>query len=838
MPFLLDLAWRDLKASGRSLWVFVACLILGVTLVAASGGLYRMIHQSLLADTRVLMGGDVEIQTSRPLPAAVQDWIRTRGELSLVIEVDTMLGTGAGDFLRTELQSMDANYPLYGELTLAPAQALSSLTAFTEGYWGVAVDPVLADKLALSVGDSVFIGSLEMKVRALVLSQPDRRLNASWRGTPVLLSYQAIESAGLIQTGSRIEYEYRVRTEMEAEQWRTALQLAFPDLAAEVRTFEDRNRRLAERLGQIVSGIMIIAFCTLFVGGLGVFNSIQAYLQGKLNTIAILRSLGLRNRRLAAVYLLQIALLSGGASLAGGILGVVLALASASLLASELPLTLTLSVLLVPLLVAMLFGMLTAYAFALPALGRALSVKAGVLFSGTRQESAALPSAWRLATVFCALFLIGLVWLALPDMLFGIGFIIVVGLLLSILDAVVKLVRWCAQRLDDHPMLTGRFAWRLALANLYRPGAPLRTALLSLGSALTLLVVCTLVVAALFRAVNSTIPEESPALVLYDVLPHQLDPVVAILHQMPGTRRVDSAPLVRARITSINDRPLSELLSTDALSLEKALQDEYKLSYSANNIDGVTLTEGAWWTEPVTGRAKIALEDREAKRLGVGVEDSMVFDIEGYALPVEIAAIFSQKGLQTRFWFEAIISDQALEPVSQRFVGAAYMSDEGALSAQNRIAALAPNVITVRTEMLLATARDMMEKASSALLVVALVSLCASMLVLSSVIAASQSRQIYEASILHSLGTRLSVIRQSLLLEYLLLAVLASVFAIVLGTAIAMPLLEWRLKLPSGDLIWLAAAVALLISLVSLAAGARYVLQRMQIRPAILLRDA
>ena len=37
MRFLLDLAWRDLRASGRSLWVFCACLALGVTLIAATG---------------------------------------------------------------------------------------------------------------------------------------------------------------------------------------------------------------------------------------------------------------------------------------------------------------------------------------------------------------------------------------------------------------------------------------------------------------------------------------------------------------------------------------------------------------------------------------------------------------------------------------------------------------------------------------------------------------------------------------------------------------------------------------------------------------------------------
>ena len=34
-------------------------------------------------------------------------------KLGLVIELDTMLGTSDGNFLRAELQSVDANYPLY-----------------------------------------------------------------------------------------------------------------------------------------------------------------------------------------------------------------------------------------------------------------------------------------------------------------------------------------------------------------------------------------------------------------------------------------------------------------------------------------------------------------------------------------------------------------------------------------------------------------------------------------------------------------------------------------------------------------------------------------------------
>ncbi len=63
MSFLLSLAWRDLRASGRSLWVFCTCLFLGVALVAATGGLYQLTNQSLLADTRALLGGDLEVES-------------------------------------------------------------------------------------------------------------------------------------------------------------------------------------------------------------------------------------------------------------------------------------------------------------------------------------------------------------------------------------------------------------------------------------------------------------------------------------------------------------------------------------------------------------------------------------------------------------------------------------------------------------------------------------------------------------------------------------------------------------------------------------------------------
>jgi putative ABC transport system permease protein len=232
----------------------------------------------------------------------------------------------------------------------------------------------------------------------------------------------------------------------------------------------------------------------------------------------------------------------------------------------------------------------------------------------------------------------------------------------------------------------------------------------------------------------------------------------------------------------------------------------------------------------------MAMDDREVGRIGLNLGDVITLSAAGRDFDAELVAIYAQKGLQTRFWFEGILSDGALDGMIFRQVGAAFMDDGAAIEVQKRIAAIAPNVISVRTADLLETARGILAKAASGLAVVAAVSLGASLLVLISVMAAARTRQIYDATVLHALGARFALIRLGLRLEYLLLAVVTSTFAILLGAAIALPLLRYRLKLPGEDLLWLGALVAFAVSSLSLALGARYLLHRLRVNPVVLLR--
>jgi putative ABC transport system permease protein len=362
----------------------------------------------------------------------------------------------------------------------------------------------------------------------------------------------------------------------------------------------------------------------------------------------------------------------------------------------------------------------------------------------------------------------------------------------------------------------------------------LRTALLSLGTALTLLVACTLVVATLLRTVNETVPAQAPALVFHDVQSEQIPLLNDTLRSTPGLQAVKTAPLVLGRLVAVNGEELRE--SSDGERAREA-RDEHKLSNRSGNFDDVIIDRGAWWPEGATAEPLVAMEDREADQLGLQIGDRLRFEILGTPVEARLEAIYSQRRMQSRLWLEAIFSDGVLDPFITRHVGAAWMPAEHTLQAQDRLAAVAPNIATARTESLLRETRALMGRASAGLVVVAGVCLAASLLVLASVVAASRSRQLYDATVMHALGARHSLLRRVLGWEYLLLAAATAGFALLAGSALATGLLLWRLDMSPAGLYWTGLLTALGVSGLSLGLGARMLLSQLRPSPAQLLRS-
>lgn len=828
--------FRDLRGASkvRTLWVFGACLLLGIALVAACGSLLQLVKDGFEQQERRLFGGDIQISQRQAVDEQQRLWLEDNADVALLMELRTMLGTESGQFSVVELQSVEDTYPLYGNVTLVPDISLQeAVQQSDDGIWGAAFDPALVEQLSLEVGQSVTMGNLEVELRAVIIEQPDRSLRADFRGPPLIVDTGALEDSGLLTPTSLVDFDYRLRVEGDAKQWRERLLDRFPDAGWEVQTVEERGEFIGRRLDQVASVLLLIGFSTLLIGGLGVSNSVGAYLQTKLRTIATLHSLGSRAPQIASVYIGQIILLALIASTAGALLGSSVAWAAAQALSERLPLEPSLQALLPPTLLAILLGVCTALAFTLPTLGKTLSMPTALLLKGASDEQSKAPKPYLTATIGISVIGVILLMLFVPEPLIAAGFVVCILVLLALLHAVIHLIRKGAERLSHIRALDNHFALRLAVAGLYRPGTSLRPMLLSLGTALTLLVASALIIASTFNTLNNTVPERAPSLVLYDLQSSQVEDFNNVVSSLDGYDSHVTAPLVLGRLTSINNESLID--SDDA---ERSLEanDEHKLSYRIPNIDNTTVDRGEWWPDNYDGPPLVAMEDREADQLGLKVGDGLEFTILGETITAKLSAIYTQARFETSFWLEAVFSANVLDPFITRYIGSANLEDGTDIAVQSALGDNFPNVVTIRTAKVLEASRSILSSAGLAMMLIGAVSLSASILVMASVVAVNRQRQVYEASVMHAMGTRISVVLKSVVIEYMLLAVVLSIFAMIVGGTIAQLLMSFWLKIDSAGSGWAGFTVATGASFLCLFAGALWLVATLKVSPAALLK--
>lgn len=820
----------------RALWVFCTCLFLGIALIAVCASMLQLVRGGLDSQERLLFGGDVRVSDRLPVSDEQRDWLDNNAEVSLLVELRTMMGTEAGQFTVVELQSVDNAYPLYGSIEFSPDLTVTgAVQQNNEGVWGVALDPVLADQLDAQVGDTVYIGDLEMQVRAFISGQPDRSLRADVRGPPVLIAEEALAQTGLLLPTSLVDYEYRARIDGDVEDWRESLRQAFPDASWEVQSVEERGEFVTERLDQVASVLLLIGCSTVLIGGLGVANSVGAYLQTKYKSLATLQSLGARQWQISFVYVGQVLLLGLFASLLGAVAGTCIAWWGAFALAERLPVSTQFSALLLPAVQALLFGVISALAFSLPAVGRTLDMRPALLIKGAKDTQGKMPTSYRLAAIAFMVMLVVTLLVLVPDPQIGFYFVVAVLVLLLLLEGLVRLVTRLARKAGQHNWFEGRFAWRMALAGMHRPGTSLRPMLISLGIALTLLVGSTLVIAATVKTLDSTVPERTPALAFYDIQNDQLPTFIDTVKALPGYQQVATTPLVLGRLRTVNGEELSNSSNT-----RRALEanDEHKLSYRTQGIDNTAVVEGEWWPDGYVGKPLFAMEDREANQLGLVVGDQLRFDIMGQALEAELAVIYEQARFETRFWLEGVFTDGALEPFISRHIGTAFLEEGFDVDASNAIGLDFPNVVTVRTARALAAAREILGSAAKALGLVAAVSLAASMLVMASVVAVNRSRQIYEASVMHALGSRMSEVVKSVAFEYLLLGMALTVFSTIAGSLIGWIIVTFWIELSIAGVWPIGVLVAASASVFCLVSGALWMIRTLKASPASLLKRA
>lgn len=225
---LLRLAWRDSRMARRRLALYMSSIAFGVAALVAIDSFAKNVTGSLRDQSRTLLGGDLALQSGSAMPPLVDsllDSLATTGIQSarLTTFATMALAEPSGGVRLVQVRAASDGYPFYGEIGTEPA----GLWADVHGEKPMAfVDPSLLLALDAAVGDSIRLGNQFFEIRGELGDVPGDAGVVAVIGPRVYISERWLPATGLLQFGSRAEYEAIIKLPAEASDARHAERLA------------------------------------------------------------------------------------------------------------------------------------------------------------------------------------------------------------------------------------------------------------------------------------------------------------------------------------------------------------------------------------------------------------------------------------------------------------------------------------------------------------------------------------------------------------------------------------------------------------------------------------
>jgi putative ABC transport system permease protein len=796
------IAWRETRASsGRFLFVILA-VAAGVGALTGVRGFSRAFHTLLQRDARSFMAADLTVRTFQ-LPNArqtqVMDSLAARGvQRTQVTETLTMASpSGNATPILISVKAVDPSvYPFYGTVRFNPPQNIR--TALQPDTVAVA-DGVLL-RLNEKVGDTVRIGGQSYRISGEVTNEPDRMTGSLNVGPRVMMSRTALERTGLLIPGSRAaeRFLFKVPLTLKILDVRNQLRNAFRE--GLIADYTEAHPLIEQGLRQSTTFLSLVSLVALVIGALGVATAIQAHLQQKMDSIAVMKCLGAKSSQVLRIYILQ----TTGLGLVGSVAGIALG----SLVQMVFPIFLEryFKITAIPrfdalsALQGLLVGVLTVLLFTIPPLLGIRYIRPALIF---RREMAAprqsLREWWKQAagTVISAVVILGFVgaiaaWLsdsAQTGRYFA--FAIAVGMLA--LAAVAWLLLRGLRLFSRHmPRRAGPII-RQGIANLYRPGNHAGAAVMALGVGVMFTVTVWIVQRGLLQDIVRTAPPGMPNVYLLDITASNRDAVYDLLVKQPGLLgQPEMIGAVSATMQSIDGVALNrERMQGFARRYARTVT----VSPAASKPRFTQIVAGKWW-EPGAHPAvpEVSVSEAVAKVLNIHVGSDIVWTTPQRNFPSRVVAIHKSESVRLTARVEFFFTQGALDGLPAIYYGGLRAKAQAVPGIQKAVYDKFPTVTVVNMAEVLDTIQSIVDQISLVVRFISFFSILAGAVILASSVAGTRFRRIREVVILKTLGATRRRIAQIFSIEFLVIGTVAGLMGGMLAGGFAWLVLNRLLR--------------------------------------------
>ncbi len=592
------------------------------------------------------------------------------------------------------------------------------------------------------------------------------------------------------------------------------------------RSLEDSQRQVSNALDRSGRFLNLAALTAVILAGIAIVLSVREFVHRHLDSVAIMRCLGARQRSVLLAFALELVWIALPALLLGIVIGYlgqsVLVAAMGDLVPEALPMPGFL-----PALAALLTGLLTLLGYGLPPLMALRQVPPARVLH--RQFDQVRPR-HLLSYIAPVGFSIALIFWQADDP--GLSLWITAGLAgtLTLLSAVALGIIRLLRRLSR-----GRgISWRFGLANVSRKGRGTMLQIAGLGLGLMLIFLLGVVQSDLLRGWQASLPEKTPNIFLINIQPLQTDSVSAHVERA-GIESQGLFPMATSRLAGIN----GELPEPDNFENPRAanrIRGTVNLSWAEELPRANKIIEGEWWNPNRTGH-QVSLAKSWSEMFNLEVGDTLSFAVGSDTLTATISSIREVDWDSFEANFFILLSPGAVDELPRTYISSMYVTDDQ-FEAITGLVRSFPNISVIDTGSVLARVRTIIERVSLTVQLVYIFTVLAGLAMLLAALQGGIAERIYEGAVLRTLGGSRSQLRRAVISEFALMGgvagFLAASAAIIVGWILATRVFQIgydpRLWLPLAGLLVGAVGIAVTGLL-----GSRQVLKT---PPAVILRKA
>jgi putative ABC transport system permease protein len=821
LPWLFKMAWRDSRRNRSRLFLFISSIILGIAALVAIYSFGDNLRQNIDDQAATLIGADLVISANKPVTPPIQKLIDSLGdqksqERSFVSMV--LFPKNNGTRL-VQVKALQGSFPYYGDLETTPQTAGK---AFRGGKMAL-VDKTLVLQFNAQVGDSIKVGRVTFKIAGILNKAPGQTGISSSVAPIVYIPFQYLEQTGLMQKGSRIQYSYYFKYNRPVDM-ETLVKKIEPRLEKEDinnQTIASQKAQTGRSFDDLTRFLALVGFIALLLGCVGVASAINIYIREKINTVAVLRCLGVNSWQAFLIYLIQIVSVGFIGSVTGALLGTLIQHILPFVLKDFLPVDIHITVSWASIGQGVILGVIISILFALlPLISiRNISPLNTLRLSFEEVSLTRDPLKW-LVYVLVILFIAGFTFLQLKDWPQTIVFTICILLAFLILTLMARLLMWLVKRFFP---FSWSYLWRQGFSNLYRPNNQSVILIVSIGLGTALICTLFLIQGILLQQVTLSSSSNQPNLILFDIQSNQ-KAGIANLTRSQGLLVKSQVPIITMSLLEINGKNAAQLKkdSNNRNAPEKhLLRREYRVTYRDTLTSTETITQGEWIGKTTANELiPISVEDGFAHRSRLHLGDKLLFNVQGVQMQTVIKSFRKVNFNRVQTNFLVLFPAGVLENAPQFYVEITRVPDSKVSAHfQQAVVRAFPNVSVVDLGLILSVIDELLGKIGFVIKFMSAFSIITGVIVLIASVRISKYQRIQESVLLRTMGASRKQILTITALEYFFLGSLAAATGILISLAGSWALAKYTFSAPFNPQILSVIGIFAIISLLTVVIG-------------------